>query len=307
MRNIPSIFLHADNPKTRIIMMKPLMASLFVLLPLVQLEAQREYLPTPEDLTRFHNTKTYVVLSDNLMSEYNFEIRDAIERFWTITGYEFLDYKNFAEKSLDYNASFLYVATVSFEKDKSNTRYIFLCLSLGGEDHETLDDLKDITNIPLSYYGVDEDEYTYKLGILVRFMQQHIKIITDDPKLVSQTVFQYYNDNMGSVKEKILYMTEEDLPYTLASESKIRAIYPYDFQIVEREKIKELIMAEDENAVILHKVGPQSKEIEDRVYKILMGTGDARFYYYDYHKSNSKNPDAFLKSDFERLSRAVPK
>ena len=161
--------------------------------------------------------------------------------------------------------------------------------------------------MPLSYYGVDEDEYTYKLGLLVRFMQQHIKVITDDPKLVSQNVFQYYNDNMGIVKGKTLYLTEEDLPFELSTDAKIRAVYPYDFQIVEREQIKELIMAEDENAIILHKVGPQSTIIHDRVYKILMGASDARFYYYDWHKSNKKKPDAFLKSDFERLSRAVPK
>ncbi len=287
--------------------MKKIIACLLVVIPLVQLEAQREYLATPEDLARFHKTKTYVVLSDNAMADYNFEIRDAIERFWTITDYEFLEYKDFADKSVDFNASFLYVATVSFEKDRSDTRYTFLCLSLGGDDHISIDDLHDITNIPLSYYGVDEDVYTYKLGILLRFMQQHIKLITDDPRLVSQNVFQYYNDNMGSVKGKTLYMTEDDLPFALATEAKVRAIYPYDFQIVEREKIKELIMAEDENAVILHKVGPQSPIIEDRVYKILIGTSDSRFYYYDWHKSNKNKPDAFLKSDFERLTRAVPK
>jgi len=287
--------------------MKQIIACLLVLLPLSQLMAQREYLPTAEDLTRFHTTTTYVVLSDNLMADWNFEIRDAIEKFWTITDFEFLEYKDFADKSVDVNASFLYVATVSFEKDKSDTRYTFLCLSLGGPDHESIDELHDITNVPLSYYGVDEDEYTYKLGLLVRFMQQHVGLITDDPKLVSQNVFQYYNDNMGSVKGKTLYLTEEDLPFDLSTDAKIRAVYPYDFQIVDREQIKELIMAEDENAVILHKVGPQSKIIHDRVYKILMGASDARFYYYDWHKSNKKKPDAFLKSDFERLNRAVPK
>jgi len=288
-------------------MIKNILVCLLLMLPLVQLEAQREYLPTAEDLTRFHTTKTYVVLSDNLMADYNFEIRDAIEKFWTITDYEFLEYKDFADKSIDANASFLYVATVSFEKDKSNTRYTFLCLSLGGTDHVSIDDLHDITNLPLSYYGVDEDEYTYKLGLMIRFMQQHIKVITEDPDLVSQNVFQHYNDNMGSVKGKTLYLTEEDLPFELSSEAKVKKVYPYDFEIVEREKIKELIMEEDENAVVLLKVGPQSPIIQDRVYKILMGTNDARFYYYDWHKSNKKRPDAFLKSDFERLSRAVPK
>lgn len=287
--------------------MKQIIASLFFLIPLLQVQAQREYLPTAEDLNRFHQTKTYIVLSDNPMADYNFEIRDAVERFWNITEFEFLEHKDFAEKSLDANASFLYVATVSFEKDKSNTRYTFLCLSLGGRDHETIDELHDITNVPLSYHGVDDDVWTYKLGLLLRFMQQHVNVITDDPKLVSQNVFQYYNDNMGNVKGKTLYLTEADLPYSLSSEAKVRKVYPHDFQIVDRESIKQLIMDEAEDAVILHKVGPQDKYIEDRVYKILMGTSDARFYYYDYHKSSKKKPDAFLKSDFERLNRAVPK
>lgn len=286
--------------------MKQIIACLLVMLPLLQLKAQREYLPTSEDLNKFKTTKTYVVLDDNPMADYNFEITDAVEKFWTITDYEFLNYDDFADKSLDANASFLYLAVVNFEKDKSNARYNFLCLSLGGLDHDNLDELKDITNLPLGYYGVDEDEYTYKLGILLRFMQQHIQTITEDPKLVSQNVFQHYNDNMGSVKGKTIYLTETDLPYSLSTEAKLRSIYPYDIQVVDREKIKELIMTRDEDAVILHKVGP-GKHIEQRVYKILMGTADAQFYYYNYHKASTKKPDAILPNDFRRLSKAVSK
>lgn len=286
--------------------MKKIIACLLVILPLVQIYAQREYLPTEEDLNKFHTTKTYVVLSSNPLSEYNFEIKDAVEKVWNLTEYEFLEYADFEEKSLDANASFLYVAVVDFEKDKSNARYNFLCLSLGGPDHKYLDELKDITNVPLGYYGVDEDEYCYKLGILLRFMQQHIKTLTADPKLVSQNVFQHYNENMGNVKEKTIYFTEADLPYSLTSESMIKSVYPYNVKVVEREEIKELIISGDEDAVILHKVGP-GKGIEQRVYKILIGAADAKFYYYEYHKANSKKPDVFLESDFKRLTRAASK
>jgi len=286
--------------------MRHILASLLVLIPLVQLQAQREYLPTPEDLTRFHATKTYVVLSDNPMSDYNIEIRDAIEKYWTLTEYEFIPHDDFKEKSVDKNASFLYVAAVSFEKDKSRTRYMFLCLSLGG-DAESLDDLKDITNLPLSYHGVDEDHYTYKLGTLVRFMQQHIQMITENPNMVSQNVFQHYNDNMGDVKGKTLYFVEDELAMDISTEARIRNVYPYDVKIVDREEIKELIMAGDENAVFLHKVGPEGKKMDARVYKILIGAADANFYYYDYHKVSSKKPDAFLSNDFKRLSKASAK
>ena len=283
--------------------MKKTVTILILFFFVMNLTAQREYLPTPEDLAHFQTTKTYIVLNDNPISEYNFEIEDAIKKYWNITEYEFIKFREFGEKSVDKNASFLYTSTVSFEKDKSQTRYLFLCLSLGGETN-SLDELKDVTNLPLSYYGVDEDHYAYKLGTFVTFMQNHIRLITENPDMVSQNVFKHYNDNMADLMGKTLYMVEEEISREIGSEAKIRAIYPNDVKIVEREDIKNLIMEGDENAVFLHKVGPEGKKLNARVYKILVGAGDSRFYYFDYHKVSAKNSDAFLESDFKKLAKA---
>lgn len=284
--------------------MKKNYALLLLLIPFIQLQAQREYLPKQEDLDHFHTTKTYVVLESNPLSDYNMEIQDAVKNLWDITEYEFLKFEDFAKKSDDKNASFLYLATVSFEKDRSNTRYQFLCLSLGG-NHTSLDDLKDVANIPMSFYGVDTDHYAYKLGIMVRFLQYHVRLITEDIGIVDANVYNYYNKNMADVKEKTIYMVEDELEREISTPSKIRAIYPYDVKIVDRETIKELIIAEDENAVVLHKVGPEGKKQNARVYNILIGAADAQFYYFDYHKVTDKNPDAFLGSDLKKLARAT--
>lgn len=283
--------------------MKKLIVILLVILPLAKVVAQREYLPTEEDLKVFHTTKTYVVLQDNPMSDYNFEITDAIKNFWNVTDYEFLKFDDFEEKTHDTKASFLYTATVNFEKDKSQTRYVFLCLSLGGE-YPSMDEMKDIVNIPLSYMGVDEDSYTYKLGTLVNFMQNHIAMITDYPEKISQNIFNEYNDNMAEIKGKTLYLVEDELEKSISTEARIKAVYPHDFKIVTRDEIKEAIINKDENVVFLHKVGPEGKKLNARVYKILIGAGDSKFYYFDYHKVNAKKPDAFLESDLKKLAKA---
>ncbi len=276
---------------------------LLVSISLAHLQAQREYLPTEEDLAHFYTTKTYVVLEENQLSDYNIEITDAVKKFWDITEYEFIKMKDFPSKSEDTNASFLYPATVSFEKDRSNTRYVFLCLSLGGQN-VNLDELRDVANIPLSYYGVDSDHYSYKLGTLVRFLQNHVRIITENPSIISQNVYKYYNDNMGDLSGKTLYLVQENLAGDVNSVSEIRALYPHEVKIVDQDAVKELIMAKDEDAVVLYKVGPQGKKMNARVYKMLVGVADAKFYYFDYHKVNAKNPDAFLASDFKKLGRA---
>jgi hypothetical protein len=299
MRNIHYISLKAK--------MKASAFFLLTVIPLLRVTAQREYLPTEDDLNHFTRTTTYVVLSNNPLAEYNFEMEEAVKKYWDITPYEFIRHDDFAEKSLDPNASFLYMAAVSFEKDKLKNRYMFLCLSLGDTDHETLDDLRDITNIPMAYHGVDEDLYCYKLGTIIRFMQNHIRMLLADPALVSQNVFQHYNENMGDLRDKTLYLVADEIEPSIATEAKLRKVYPYDFRIVDREDIKELIMSGDENAVFLHKVGPEGKNMNARTYNILIGAADARFYYYDYHKVDDKNPDAILENDFRRISRAYKK
>jgi hypothetical protein len=180
---------------------------------------------------------------------------------------------------------------------------MFLCVSLGG-DYHSIDDMKDVANLPLSYHGVDEDRYAYKLGTMVRFLQDHIRLITENPDMVSQNVYKHYNDNMADVRTKTLYLLEEELEKSVSSEARIRQVYPFEVKIVEQEEIKELIMAGDENAVFLHKVGPEGKKMNARVYKILIGAADGKFYYFDYHKVNLKKPDAFLQSDFKKLAKA---
>jgi len=284
--------------------MKKTFAFLLVIITFVHLQAQREYLPTQADLDHFYTTKTYVVLEENQLSDYNIEITDAVKKFWDITEFEFIKMKDFPKLSEDKNASFLYLATVSFEKDRSNTRYQFLCLSLGG-GNVAVDDLRDMANIPLSYYGVDSDHYSYKMGTLVRFLQNHVRLITSDPSIISQNVYKHYNENMGDLRGKTVYVVEEDLDREVNSVSKIKAIYPYEIKIVDRETIKEVIMAEDEDAVVLYKVGPEGKKMNARVYKTLVGVSDAKFYYFDYHKVTAKKPDAFLASDFKKLARAA--
>jgi len=285
--------------------MRRTLISLLPVLFVMHLHAQREYLPKPEDLEQFHRTKTYIVLNSNPLSDYNLEIQDAVKKFWNITPYEFLPFAEFGEKSADPGASFLYMATVNFEKDKSKARYTFLCLLLGG-DYESIDDMKDVANLPLGYYGVDEDSYAYKLGTMVRFLQQHVHFITEHPEMVSQNVYKHYNDNMGDMRGKVLYVVEDELQSSVNSEARIRSVYPYEVRIVDRETIKELIMDGEENAVFLHKVGPEGRQDNARVYKILIGAADSKFYYSDYHKVSSKNPDAFLESDFVKLARANP-
>ncbi|MBN2347938.1 MAG: hypothetical protein JXJ22_03820 [Bacteroidales bacterium] len=279
------------------------MRKLFVLLTgllLCGAVAAQSYVPSNDDISAFFNTKTLVVLEDNPLLEYNIVIKEIMEQEWNITEYEFISKKEFEEKRLDPQYSFLYNTLVTFENDKTDARYRFLHLSLGG-DYFRINQMPDIASVPLSYFSVDEDNYIYKLGILVRFIQNHAKLIREHPEIVSANVFKHYNDNIKDMQGKVLYLLEEELANDVNSVPRIKDVYPNKFRIVTKEDIAQAIKERNNDVVFLHKVGPEGTKINARCYKVIIGAGDANFYYFDYHKINSKNPDGFLKQDFKKL------
>ena len=258
--------------------------------------------PTRDDIEAFYNTKTMVVLLDNPLLEYNIIIKKVMEQEWTITPFEFITFAQFEEMRKDPQYSFIYMAQVTFENDKTDARYRFLHVSLGG-DYYRKNEMPDLASVPLAYYNVGEEQYTYKLALLVRFVQKHIQLIKEHPEIVSQNVFKHYNDNIKDIKDKTLYLLEEELSKDVNSAARIKKVYPYKFKIVTKDEIEQAIKDRDENVVFLHKVGPEGTKVNARCYKIIIGAADANFYYFDYHKINKKNPDGFLEADFKRLAK----
>lgn len=262
----------------------------------------QDYIPTREDIDAFFTTKTLVVLPNNPLLEYNYVIRTVMEQEWEITDYDFISFKEFEKKRFDPKYSFLYMTQVSFENDKTDARYRFIHLSLGG-DYFRMNQMPDIASVPVAYYNVEEDNYSYKLGILVRFIQKHALLIREHPQIVSANVFKHYNDNIKDIRSKTLYLLENELAKEINSAARIKKIYPYKFRIVTKEEIEEAIADRNENIVFLHKVGPEGTKINARCYKIVIGAGDANFYYFNYHKIDNKHPDGFLDEDLKKLAK----
>jgi len=260
----------------------------------------QSYVPSKEDIMAFFTTKTLVVLEDNPLMEYNSIIKKVMEQEWSITEYAYISNKEFEEKRLDPQYSFIYMSQVTFENDKTDAAYRFMHLSLGG-DYFRLNEMPDIASVPLAYFSVEEDSYAYKLAILVRFMQNHAKLLQEHPEIISSNVFKHYNDNIRDIKDKTLYLLEEELAPEVDSEAEIRKVYPYKFAIVTRDEIEGAIRDRNPEVVFLHKVGPEGTKINARSYKIIIGASDANFYYFDYHKISEKSPDGFLMSDFKNL------
>lgn len=264
---------------------------------------------TPEQLDQFMKTTTYVVLENNPMLQYNHLIKETVEKHWDLTPFEFVTFstEEFEKARLDPTKSFLIVNKMFFERDKTKAKYNYLCVQLGG-DYEFVNQMPDIAQVPIAYDGIEEDFYAYKLGMLCRFLQSHIKLTQEHPELNSKNILKFYYKNMtADVKEKTLYVTKSDLAKGFNSMKQIKAVYPGKVELKTKEEVQAAIDSHDENVVFVHKVGPEGAKRKARCYNTIVGASDAKLYYFSYHMISDKAPEGLTQKDWKKLAKAKKK
>jgi hypothetical protein len=263
----------------------------------------QDAIATPEQVDQFLKSKTYVVKDENIFGSYNKAIEQAMKDYWTITPFEVIDIVKYNQLKGNFRNSFIIRTKVNFADDKSNTSYTFLSCILGSNKSSSMAGMPDLISFPLSYYNVDYDKYHYKLGAIIKFMQNHIQLIKENPKVNGKNVLAYYNKNISDLKGKTLYVIKDELDESVNTLDKIKKIYSGKVVMADAETIEKVIHDKDPNAVFLHKVGPSKDDAKLRIYKLIMGAADGKLYYFDYHKFKAgKQGDAFLMSDFKKLA-----
>ncbi len=280
------------------------MKKLTLLIVLLSLGTQiwgQDAVATQDEIAKFFKSKTYVVYDTNIFGTYNDAIKKAIDTYWTLTPIEYIDAVKYRKLNRSFRNSFIVRTKVNFDKDKSKTSYTFLSIVLGS-NKGGMAQMPDLCSFPLSYYNVDYDKYIYKLGAIIKFMQNHIILLRDNPKLGKKNTLKYYNKNTAELTGKTLYVIKDELDNNVNTLSKIKKYYSGKVVISTAEEIDRIIQEKDPNAVFLHKVGPSRNNDKLRIYKLILGASDGKLYYFNYHKfKKGKSGDAFLASDFKKL------
>ncbi|MFO7863667.1 MAG: hypothetical protein R6U85_06680 [Salinivirgaceae bacterium] len=260
-----------------------------------------------DELNRLKKTKTIVMLESNPLLMFNRVIKTVMEKHWDITEYEFMTFNNedFDKLRKDPNLSFLMINRIYYNKDKTRAQYQFLNLSLGG-DYERANQMPTLAGLPISYVDVEEETYDYKLGLILRFIQEHVKISMQNPDVnKSNKMLKLYRKKLTTIHDKTLYVMKEELSPEVNTKAKIKEYYPFEVVITTKEEIKKVIDARDPNAVILHQVGPKTSVRKARCWNVIMGADDARLYYFNYHMiKTGKRPEGLLAKDFKKLSKS---
>jgi hypothetical protein len=296
MRKIPYIYLLKNKPYMKLSLV------CLVLLSFISVLSGQAPFPSKEEIKLFTESKTCIVLEDDQISTYNTFIKEAIKEFWTVTPYEFIAVKDFNVRRVNPEYSFIVLTQTNYEKDKSNALYNFINL-LQGKKVNKIGEMPEICAVPLSFAGEDDIEYGYKLGAILSFIQQHARMISDDPSLTGRKYLKYYNKNIPEVQSKTILVKQEDLAPAISAIEDIKAIYPNKISIVPEEEIMKAITDKTPNTLILHKVGPVGETNSGYCFKMLIGTDDSDMYYYNQHLIDKANPNGLLPTDLKRLAK----
>jgi hypothetical protein len=258
--------------------------------------------PTAGEIESFYGTETLVVLENTMFSTYNAFIKKAMEEFWEITPFRFISVNEFNTMREDPSYSFIVLTETKFDKDKSGAVFNFMNLLLG-KDVGRIEDLPEMCALPLSFAGVEDIEYGYKVGITLRFMQTHVKHLSEDPSVKGKKYLKYYNQFIPQLADKTVLLSMEDLEPELQSEARVKELYDHDIKVVDDDAIKEAIVNRSANTLVLHMVGPENPRAGGMCFKMLIGTDDGMMYFYGEHKITPAKPRGLQVNDLKRIGR----
>jgi hypothetical protein len=253
-------------------------------------------LATKQQIANFKNSKTCVVMESGV-SFFNAPVKDAVQKYWKATGYEFIDQTEFEKRRNDPKYSFIVLMQGEYDKDPGGVSYSYVSLVLG-DASGNLTKMPEFCSIPLSYSGDLDADYEYVIPAIIKFMQIHLKNLEKDRLLISINGLKYYNKT--GFKDKVLLLNKEKMALNVNSPEKIKAVYPYDFKLLSTSEIQEKLASSPINTLFHFHVGPPQGGGAGKCFEMLFNV-EGNLYYYNFRKITNDNPDGFNLNDFNNI------
>lgn len=254
-------------------------------------------LPSKEQIGLFMNSTTCVVLENGSIS-YNVYIKEAVEKHWKITGFEFIDRKEFEERRFMTKYSFLMLVEGTFEDDPAGVSYNFLNLLMGGGAAD-VNDMPELVSIPLSYKDNASADYGYAIPSMVNFVQKHVRFIQSRRLSAALFGLKFYNRSR-EIKDKALLLMPDQMAEEVNTLSKIKNAYPFYVRLVTLPEMEKILSGSPENTLLLYHVGPAGNDNAGRCFEMIF-TPEGELYYYNYRDITNEKDDGFTKIDLRRI------
>ena len=236
-------------------------------------------------------------------SEFNKALRAAVNNFWKVTKFEFINQEEFEEKKLDPTCSFIFLSKIRESFDDTRIEFSYLIYAIGSPKAKKVEKMPWIAAIPVSYHSIGSEYYNYKIAGLVKFLQNHADYAANNPNLTKESIEKYYNDKNREIKDFVLYVLAEDLTSKVYTEAQISEIYPGEVKVVTQAEIRDALKKDDQNIVFFHKVGPEHTKEDGICRKYVITAKGGELLYYLEDDIIKSRPEGLLEYDLKQFKR----
>jgi hypothetical protein len=253
-------------------------------------------LATKQQIGMFRNSKTCVVMDEGV-SFFNTPVREAVQKYWNITAFEFINQKEFEKRRTDPKYSFLVMMEGAFDKDPGGVSYSFISLVLG-DASDNLTKMPELCSIPLSYSGDNDADYEYVIPVIIKFMQLHVKNLEKDRFPISLNGLKYYNKT--GYNDKVLLLNKDKMAPNADSPEKINTVYQNKVKLLTIDQIQQELMASPTNTLFHFHVGPPKDGGAGKCFEMIFDN-EGNLYYFNSRKVTNDNADGFNLNDFKNI------
>jgi len=253
-------------------------------------------LATKQQIGMFKNSKTCVVM-DAGVSFYNTPVKEAVQKYWKSTEYEFIDQAEFNKRKTNTKYSFLVMMDGAYDKDPGGVSYRYMSLVLG-DGSGNLTKMPEFCSVPISYSGDNDADYEYVIPLVVKFMQIHIKNLERDRLPISLNGLRYYNKT--GFKDKTLLLNKDKMAANADTPEKIQAVISNKVRLLTSDEIQKEIVSNPANTLFHFHVGPAKDAGAGRCFEMLFDS-EGNLYYYNFRKITNENPDGFNINDLTNI------
>jgi hypothetical protein len=254
-------------------------------------------LASKQQIGMFKNSKTCVVLGTGSIS-FDMYLKDAVQKYWNATEFEFIDQQEFDKRRFNSKYSFLVLMKAVFDKDPGGVSYNYLSLVLG-DVAKNMTDMPELCSVPISYTDYNISDYEYAIPAIVKFMQKHARNLEFNRFMISLKGLKYYNGKSG-FKDKVLLFNKDMMASDADSPEKIKEAYPYYVKLISPSEIQQELVASPSNALFHFHVGPNKNAGAGKCFEMIFDV-EGNLYYYNSRKITNDNEDGFNLKDFKHL------
>lgn len=245
-------------------------------------------------------------------NEYNKFMREAIEKVWKITKFEFITQEKFDQIWQDTDKNFIYT-TIQKEKDgEAKYTTLNLVFAIGGKAPKQ-DKLKRISGIQYYYGNLDADFHLWKIPGLIKFLQHHAEYASGNAGLTGEEgqakIVDHYKENNSKISRDFrLMIYQSDLTSKVYNREAIEAIYKGDFEITDDPSLITEAILKGENVAWFHKIAPEGSLVDKNsgdkygvTIKYIFSAIDGEMLYSYEDPIAKKNPEGINAQDFKAL------